>query len=241
MKAMIFCAGLGTRLKEYTANKPKALVELNGKPLLEHVILRLKDFGYNEILLNVHHFANKIIDFVVSNNYFDITIHFSDETEKLLDTGGGVKKAEWFFKDSPVLLHNVDILSNIDLKDLYLYHIKEKAAATLAVKSRETSRYLLFDNNNYLKGWKNEKTNEYKGVSSDFGLQKLAFSGIHIINQEIIIEEQNNGVFSIIDTYLKLCSNLKIKAYRHDDDLWFDLGKPEQLEKAENLLHKIND
>src|SRR5690606_32019928 len=154
MKAMIFAAGMGTRLKPLTDTIPKALVPVGGKPLLQHIIEKLKRFGFNEIIINIHHFGQQIIDFVQENNSFDIRIEFSDEREQLLDTGGGIKKAAWFFDDNkPFLVHNVDILSNIDLQELYHFHLKNNTIATLLCSIRQTSRYLLFDTDNHLRGW----------------------------------------------------------------------------------------
>ncbi|MDR1699547.1 MAG: NTP transferase domain-containing protein, partial [Prevotellaceae bacterium] len=185
MKAMIFAAGLGTRLKPLTDNKPKALVEIAGKPLLEHVINKLTAAGFNEIIINVHHFADQIIDFVKQKNNFGVRLEISDERQMLLDTGGGVQKAAWFFDDGkPFLLHNVDILSDINLQTLYANHLETGAEATLAVNSRVTSRYLFFDRTMRMRGWTNETTGEIKppGTEIDKTWEKLAFSGIHVIS-----------------------------------------------------------
>ena len=161
MKAMIFAAGLGTRLKPLTDHMPKALVPVAGKPMLEHVIEKLKATGFDEIVINVHHFAQQIIDFLKANNNFGIKIWISDETEELLDTGGGIKKTAHFF-DEPFLVHNADILSNVDLKALYDYHLTSGNDATLLVSSRKTVRYLLFDDANRLCGWINKETLQTK-------------------------------------------------------------------------------
>src|SRR5664280_1226211 len=163
MKAMIFAAGLGTRLKPVTDNLPKALVPIAGKPLLEHVILKLKSAGFDEIIVNIHHFPDQIIDFLKANNNFSIRIEVSDERNLLLDTGGGIRRAAWFFDDEkPFLVHNVDILSNVDLKELYQQHLRSNSLATLVVSKRDTFRYLLFNDDNRLCGWINEKTGETK-------------------------------------------------------------------------------
>lgn len=241
MKAMIFAAGLGTRLKPLTDTMPKALVPVAGKPLLWHTIRKLKATGFDEIIINVHHFAEQIIDYIKANNGFDIRIEFSDETRALLDTGGGVKKASWFFDDEkPFLIHNVDILSDIDLQDLYRFHTSGNSAATLVVSERETSRYLLFDENNHLKGWINEKTGETKSPFPDFNsdrYKKLAFSGIHVLNPSILGHMQDfPEKFSIIDFYLSVCKRERVTAFIPKDLQLIDVGKPDSLSSAEKLF-----
>ncbi|MDR2853752.1 MAG: NTP transferase domain-containing protein, partial [Prevotellaceae bacterium] len=155
-KALIFAAGLGTRLQPFTNTMPKALVPIGGKPLLEHIILKLKHSGFDEIIINIHHFGEQIIDFLQNKNHFGIRIEISDERDILLNTGGGIRKTQWFFNDNaPFLVHNVDILSNIDLRNLYDNHLKNSALATLAVSERATQRYFLFDTQNTLHGWTN--------------------------------------------------------------------------------------
>ncbi len=238
-KAMIFAAGLGIRLKPLTNNKPKALVELKGITLIEIVIKQLIKFGFTEIIINVHSYASQIIDFV-NNNKFDANIYFSDETDKLLGTGGGLKKAAHFFDDEPFLVHNVDIISNINLNDLYNYHINNKALATLAVRSRKTSRYFLFDDKLSLCGWKNFKTNDIKIAKPPSSkLTPIAFSGIQIISPEIFQYINNKSVFSITDIYIALAGRYLISAYKHDDTFWMDIGKPENIVKAEKHLSGI--
>lgn len=237
MKAMIFAAGLGTRLKPLTDTMPKAMVKVGDKPLLQHVIEKLKASGFNEIIINVHHFAEQIIDFVRANNSFDVRIEFSDERELLLDTGGGIKKASWFFDDGkPFLVHNVDIISNIDLKKLYNKHLENSAIATLVVKNRETSRYLIFDENNHLKGWINKNTGEIKSPVSNSNFEncrELAFSGIHVINPSIIpLMDKFPEKFSIIDFYLSICDKKSIFGYEPENFSLIDVGKPESLEEA---------
>lgn len=241
MKAMIFAAGLGTRLKPLTDNMPKALVPILGKPLLEYVIDDLKDAGFNEIIINIHHFGEQIIEFVESKNNFDIRIEFSDERKKLLDTGGAIKKAQWFFSDNePILIHNADILSNIDLSDVYHCHIKNNALATLVVSNRDTFRYLLFDKSDNLLGWTNEKTGEIKSPYPNFNPlthKKLAFSGIHIISANAVQYMKSfPDKFSIIDFYLSICNKLSIQAYKTNENSMIDVGKLEALKKAEEFL-----
>lgn len=241
MKAFILAAGLGTRLKPLTDIKPKALIELNGIPLLEIIIKRLIKFGFNEIIINVHHLAEQIIDFIEKKN-FNAEIHISDERDLLLDTGGGLKKASYFFDDGlPFLIHNVDILSDIDLKDFYEYHKKQNSIATIAVQKRNSSRYFLFDNDNNLCGWKNSKTSETKIIrASSDQFNEYAFSGIHIVNPDIFKYFPSTDVFSIIDFYLAVAVEKRITFYDHSKNFFFDLGKKENLQKAEIFLSTSN-
>ena len=243
MKAIILAVGLGTRLRPLTNSKPKALIEINQIPLLEIVIKRLKLYGFNEITINIHHFANQIINFLKEKNNFGIDIRVSDETDLLLGTGGGLKKASWFFNDNkPFLVHNVDILSDIDLKQFYEAHINSEALATLAVRNRQSSRYLLFDNDNNLCGWKNTKTNEVKiAKQSKSDFVPLAFSGIQIINPSIFNLMPEQRIFSMIDLYLNLAANYSIKAFNHDSSLWIDIGKKENLIEAGKILNQIKE
>jgi mannose-1-phosphate guanylyltransferase len=238
MKAMILAAGLGTRLLPLTNNVPKALVPINGKPLLEIIICKLRSFGFDDVIINVHHFADQIIDFLKANNYFDIHISISDERAQLLDTGGGLKKASWFFNDNqPFLLYNVDIISDIDLKKLFLFHQESDALVTLAVRNRKTSRYFLFDDSNSLCGWKNFETGEIKIVRNiRTKIKLIAFSGIHIINPDIFELITEEGSFSLIDKYLALAKSYKIQGFNHTETQWIDIGKIGCLEEAEKLL-----
>lgn len=245
MKAMIFAAGLGTRLRPLTDTKPKALVTVAGKTLLQHTIEKLKTAGFDEIIINLHHFSDQIIDFVESNNHFGIRIEFSDEREELLDTGGAIKKASWFFNDSkPFLIHNVDIFSNINLSELVTHHIKSKSDITLVCSRRDTTRYLLFDENDYLRGWINIKTGAVKSPYSDFNpsdYTKMAFSGIHVINPAVLDIMQNwPAKFSIIDFYLDSCKNISIGNYTPSNLITIDAGKPETLNDIELLLNNIH-
>ncbi|MBI5217508.1 MAG: nucleotidyltransferase family protein [Bacteroidia bacterium] len=238
MKAMIFAAGLGTRLKPLTDAKPKALIEINGIPLLEIVINKLISYGFNKIIINVHHFPYHIIDFLKKKKNFNIHIEISDESGQLLDTGGGLRKACWFLQDKhPVLIHNVDVFSDIDLTNLYEAHINSGALATLAVRSRRSSRYFLFDEDLTLCGWENVKTGD-REITKFTGaeLTPMAFSGIQILSPAFFDNITENGVFSIVATYLRLSANHKIHAYIHDNSFWLDLGKPENLKKAEAYL-----
>ncbi len=244
MKAMILAAGLGTRLKPFTNSTPKALVPILGKPVIEHVILKLKAHGFNEIIINIHHFGDQIIDFIKSKDSFDIRIEFSDERENLLDTGGAIKKASWFFNtDESILIHNADILSDVNLSSIYDSHIKSNSLASLVVNERKTSRYLFFDNNNNLKGWINEKNGDIIS-SSGYNIlehRKLAFFGIHVLSGNAISYMNNfTDKFSIIDFYLSICDTNSVCAYIANDNYMVDVGKLESLNRAEDFLRSQN-
>ena len=234
---MVFAAGLGTRLLDETSDKPKALVEIEGKTLLQRAIEKLKNEGVSEIVVNVHHFSKLVIDFI-SGNDFGIPLHISDESDKLLDTGGGLKKASHFFNDnSPILIYNVDVLSNLNLQVLKNAHLKSGALATLVVRDRQTQRYFKFDNKQRLVGWINKKTGESKiSINEDFDNSiEMAFSGIHIIQPEIFYYMPAEAKFSITNFYLELAKKHLIKGYFDDSKLWMDVGKPEQLDAARKL------
>lgn len=244
MKAMIFAAGLGTRLKPLTDKMPKALVPVAGKPMLEHVINKLKAAGFDEIVINVHHFAQQIIDFLKVNDNFGIQIHISDETEALLDTGGGIKKASPYFNE-PFLVHNADILSNVDLKALYDFHIASGNDATLLVSPRKTVRYLLFDNTNRLCGWINKDTLQTKpdGFVYQPEIQKeYAFGGIHVISPTLFKYMENDwrGKFSIMDFYLQTCKETHLGSYAKEDLHLIDIGKLDTLAKAEEFIRQMH-
>ncbi|HKI89304.1 MAG TPA: nucleotidyltransferase family protein [Draconibacterium sp.] len=239
MKAMIFAAGLGTRLKNETADKPKALVKIGDKTLLQLAIEKLRKEGFSEIVVNVHHFSELIISFL-KNHDFGLSVHISDETERLLDTGGGLKKAALLLKgEEPVLIYNVDILSSINLQEVVENHQKSGALVTLVVRKRETQRYLKFDTDKQLVGWINKKTGETKvSVPENFDMAtEMAFSGIHLVQPGIFDLMPSEERFSIIDLYLELAKNHLIKGYFDYSDLWMDMGKPEQLEKARRLMN----
>jgi len=240
MKAMIFAAGKGTRLKPLTDNLPKALVKVHNIPLLEHVILKLKKSGVTEIIINVHYLSNQIIDFLKEKNNFDIRIEISDETDLLLDTGGGLKKAAWFFDDNkPFIVHNVDIISEINLEELYNYHVANNALATLAMSKRNSSRYFLMNTENQLCGWENTQTKVKIISKSANKLTQLAFSGIHVINPEIFSFFDKDQLFSITSMYLELSKKKIIKGYVHENKNWFDIGTKEKLQKAEIYLKTV--
>ncbi len=239
MKAMIFAAGLGSRLRPLTNDKPKALVEIRGTPLLEIAIRRLKFFGYKDILVNIHHFGQQVIDFLEERSHFGVNITISDEREQLLDTGGGLKKAAWFFDDGPFLLYNVDILSDIGLEALARAHRENDALATLACRQRDSSRHLLFNREGLLSGWRHNRTGEERICRPGSFHHALAFSGIHVLSPRIFQWMPERDVFSIIDVYLEAGGAEPIRAFRHDDSLWLDVGKPPALERAAVLVQKI--
>lgn len=254
MKAMILAAGLGTRLRPLTDDRPKALVTVAGRTLLEIALARLRSFGVDEVIVNAHYFAEMIVDYLKANDNFGMRIEVSREDE-LLDTGGGLKRAAHFFleegSDEPFLLHNVDVFSSIDLKRMARFHVEHNALASMAVQERETARYLLFDEQDRLcgrragpngKDW-NYPTSAAKGAA-DMGhpalsrpaakTEALAFSGIHVISPRIFAKMEEEGAFSIIAAYLRLAARgEKILAYRADGCYWRDLGRPESIAQAE--------
>jgi len=236
MKAMVLAAGLGTRLRPLTDHRPKALVEVGGRTLLEITLTRLRAFGIREVIINVHHFAGLILDFVRTNNNFGMRIEISQE-EVLLDTGGGLKKAGWFFMndgEESFLLHNVDVISTVDFGRMVEEHKHSKALATLAVQKRETSRYLLFDGQARLCGRRIVKKGEDEIVRTAEGMEASAFTGIHVISPRLLTMMTENGVFSIIDLYLRLArAGESIRSFRADEYYWRDLGKLDQVQQAE--------
>ena len=241
MKAMILAAGLATRLRPLTDDRPKALVEVGGRTLLEIAITRLRSFGVRQAIINVHHFADMVVDYLKANDDFGMHIEVSRE-EVLLDTGGGLKKTAHFFlenaaSDKPFILHNVDVISTIDLGLMAQFHSEHKALATLAVQERQTSRHLLFDNKLQLCGRRAGSNQAADQVQPAPDPQALAFSGIHIISPRIFSLITEEGAFSIIDSYLRLAvQGEKILAFRADKYYWRDLGRPENVAQAERDL-----
>ncbi len=238
MKAMILAAGLGTRLKPFTDKHPKALAVVNGKTLLQRNIEFLSGHGIDDFIINVHHFSNQLMSFLKDNNNFEKKICISDESEEVLETGGGLLKAEWFFKNesAPFVLMNVDVLTDMDFGAMIDQHKKLKPLATLAVTNRKTSRYFLFDGEDRLCGWRNTVTGEEKiSVDSDKSDQK-AFSGIHIISPEIFALIKRRGKFSIVDLYLELAADHSILSFDHSDSKFVDVGKSESIEIAESIF-----
>ena len=234
MKAMIFAAGLGTRLKDETQNKPKALVEVGGKTLLQRTIKKLKKEGISEIVVNVHHYPDLIKKFI-ANNDFGIPVKISDETNELLETGGGLKKAAPLLRGTdPVLLYNVDILTDVNLTEVIEAHKNSEALVTLVVRDRETQRYFKFDSSKKLVGWVNKKTGEQKiSVNENFEeAREMAFSGIHVIQPEAYKLFPDEKRFSLTDWYLELAKNHIIRGYFDESDFWMDVGKPDELAEA---------
>ena len=237
--AMLFAAGLGTRLKPFTDKHPKALAQVNGKTLLQHNIEYLQQFGIRKVVVNVHHFADQIIKIIEENNGWGSEVLISDESNEVLETGGGLLKAAPFFKEfENIILMNVDILTNLKLDKMMSNHSSSKALVTLAVTKRDTSRYFIFNQQNELCGWMNTKTNEIKGVEyfDETKQKKLAFSGIHIIQQKMLSLIKQTGKFSLVDVYLDLMKTQSIKAFDHSDDLLIDVGKPESLSLAATMF-----
>ncbi len=242
MQAMIFAAGLGTRLKPLTDTMPKALVCVAGRPLLEHTVMRLKAAGVERIVVNVHHFASQITDFLSANGNFGMDIRVSDETAALLDTGGGIRAAAPLFDPaSPILIHNVDILSNVDLSSFYAANIAN--AATLLVSNRKTSRYLLFDDDMRLVGWTNVATGEVRSpypATVTSAARRYAFSGIHIFSPELFpLFDGFPDKFGIIDFYLSVCDRVVIRGCVKDDLRLMDVGKLDTLAEAEAFVQDI--
>ena len=238
MKAMILAAGLGTRLRPLTDNRPKALVEVAGRTMLEITLSRLRAFGVREVIVNAHHFADMILEYLKARDNFNMRIEVSRE-EVLLDTGGGLRKAAYFFLDNssdgekPFILHNVDVISTIDFQRMMQFHVEHRALATLAVRDRVTSRYLLFDEQLQLCGRRSGRDERDEIARPSRSAQALAFCGIHIISPRLFALMTEAGAFSIITTYLRLAAQgEKIAAFRADEYYWRDLGKPNDLLQA---------
>ena len=246
MKAMVLAAGLGTRLRPLTNDRPKALVDIAGRTLLEITLARLRTFGVREVIVNAHHFADQIVEYLKTNENFGMRIEVSRE-DVLLDTGGGLKKAAWFFledskhAEDPFILHNVDVLSTIDLHRMVRFHTENKALATLAVQERETSRHLLFDEQLHLCGRKAGREAQPEIVRASQQRKALAFSGIHVISPLLLSKMTEEGVFSIITSYLRLArEGEEILAFRADQYYWRDLGRREDvLQAAQDLEQKV--
>jgi NDP-sugar pyrophosphorylase family protein len=245
MKAMVLAAGLGKRLRPLTDDRPKALVEIAGRTLLEITLSRLRDYGVGEVIINVHHFADMILAYLETHHNFGMRIEVSRE-ETLLDTGGGLKKAAWFFLedshrlDEPFILHNVDVISTIDLGRMVQFHTEQQALATLAVKKREASRYLLFNDQLQLCGRRGARDHEAELVRPSQPVQELGFSGIHVISPRLLAMLTEEGAFSIITSYLRLAArDEKILAFRADEYYWRDLGRPENVAQAAQELKEV--
>jgi NDP-sugar pyrophosphorylase family protein len=243
---MILAAGLGTRLRPLTNDRPKALVDVGGRTMLEITLSRLRAFGIRDVIINVHYFADMIVEYLKKNDNFGMRIEISRE-DVLLDTGGGLKKAAHFFledqrdPETPFVLHNVDVISTIDLPRMMQFHADNRALATLAVQDRETSRYLLFDERQQLCGRRSGREQKDELVGSGKLAQALAFSGIHIISPRIFELMLENGIFSIITAYLRLAGQgEKILSFRADGYYWRDMGRPDDvLQAAVDLKQQV--
>lgn len=249
---MIFAAGNGTRLRPLTDHMPKALVEVGGQPMLKRVIEKLKEAGVSEAVVNVHHFSDKIKDYLSANNQFGIKIHISDESDRLLDTGGGIlKAAQWLEKrEEPFIVHNADILTDFDIAEMVSDHVSHHRDITLLCDKRITSRYLLFDKNMRMQGWTNESTGKVRPASVDASFyDKYAFGGVHIIEPPVIgylrryaseraaesVDAKDGEVFSIMDFFIEYCRVLDIGGFKPSTPYtWHDIGKPASLERANN-------
>ena len=236
MKAMIFAAGMGTRLKPFTDNHPKALAQVNGVPLLERNIKYLQGYGINDFVINIHHFGGQILAFLAENDNFGANIEISNESDELLETGGGLLFAKRFLENEKTfLIMNVDILTDLNITNLINIHELKGGMVTLAVSDRDSTRKLMFNDKMYLKGWKNLTTNKKTVVGGIFKLRELAFSGVHCVNSEIFTKITRTGKFSIMDEYLDMMKEDIIIGYQHTANL-IDVGKPESVAEAEKLF-----
>ena len=243
MKALLLAAGLGTRLQPFTLHHPKALAMVNGKSLLQRNVEYLQQQGIRELIVNVHHFPDQIIDAIEANKGWGSDISISDETDAVLETGGGLQKAAWYLeKEKGFVVMNVDMLTDMPLTKMIQQHEANQPLATLAITDRTSSRYLLFDTTNRLCGWRNTSTLEEKGAvlfydeTKKKALVEKAFSGIHVINANIFKLIKQQGKFSLIDAYMSLCGDNLIQGFNHSDSLLLDVGKPESIIKAETLF-----
>ena len=236
MKAMIFAAGMGTRLQPFTDNHPKALAQVNGVPLLERNIKYLQSYGINDFVINIHHFGGQILAFLAENDNFGANIEISNESDELLETGGGLLFARRFLENEKTfLIMNVDILTDLNITNFINIHELKGGMVTLAVSDRDSTRKLMFNDKMYLKGWKNLTTNKKTVVGGIFKLRELAFSGVHCVNSEIFTKITRTGKFSIVDEYLDLMKEDIIIGYQHTANL-IDVGKPESVAEAEKLF-----
>jgi len=236
MKALLFAAGMGTRLKPFTDNHPKALAQVNGVALLERNIKYLQSYGINDFVINIHHFGGQILMFLAENDYFGANIEISNESDELLETGGGLLFAKKFLENEKTfLIMNVDILTDLNIDNFIKLHEIKGGMITLAVSDRESSRKLMFNDKMFLKGWRNLTTNKKKVVGGIFKLRELAFSGVHCVNSEIFEKITRTGKFSIMDEYMDLMKEDIIIGYQHTANL-IDVGRPESIAEAERLF-----
>lgn len=237
-KAMIFAAGLGTRFKPWTDDHPKALAPVNGKPLLQRNIEYLQQYGIRDVVVNVHHFSDQILHVLDVSKGWGSRITISDETDEVLETGGGLKKAMRWLREAPFVAMNVDILTDLDLGSMIRDHLQHRPLATLAVTDRETSRYFLFDADSRLRGWRNVKTGQerWAGSPSGIALTEKAFSGIHVIDPALFPLMKQDGKFSIVDVYLGVAADHPVRGFDHSGSRLIDVGRPESVEQAEKLF-----
>ncbi|WP_240347775.1 nucleotidyltransferase family protein [Longitalea arenae] len=236
VQGMIFAAGLGTRFKPWTDKHPKALAVVNGKSLLQRNIEFLQQYGITNVVVNVHHFADQIVDALQQNKGWGSHISISDETDMVLETGGGLKKAEPLFTADTIVVINVDILTDLDLGKVIAFHEQERPLSTIAITDRMTSRYFLFDGSDTLCGWRNTKTGEERIARPATTYLPRAFSGIHVISKKLLSLIRHQGKFSIVDTYLELAANHTIKGFDHSGSRFIDVGKPDSVAQAELLF-----
>jgi len=233
---MIFAAGMGTRLGKITESIPKALVDINGKTALEIAVEKCTLYGFDDIIINVHHFADMIEDEVRRLNESGYRISVSDERTGLLENGGGLFRARYFFDKDPFLIYNVDIISDLDLSALYKYHLEKKGLATLAVRHRPGKRFYLIDKSGIIRGWRNNASNEQiLTIPSDKGLSEIAFSSMHIVEPEIF-KYMDQGVYTMTTLYLKLAAEHNIYTFLDDEGIWADIGTEESLEYVRKLF-----
>lgn len=236
---MLFAAGLGTRLKPFTDNHPKALAVVNGRTLLEHNIRYLQEFGIKDVVINVHHFADQIMDMLTENNGFGSRILMSNEADEVLETGGGLKKAiPLFIENENVLVMNVDVITNLKLDKLLAAHEAGTQMATLAVMDRHSTRGFLFNKELQLCGWRNNSTAQEKISRNENELRMLAFSGVQVLRPSFLQAITEEGKFSLVEVYLRLASSQSIRGHNHTGDIFLDVGKPESLQMADKLLNK---
>jgi N-acetyl-alpha-D-muramate 1-phosphate uridylyltransferase len=235
---MIFAAGLGTRFKPWTDKHPKALAVVHGKSLLQHNVEYLQRYGITNVVVNVHHFAGQIVDAIEKNKGWGSHITISDETDEVLETGGGILKAAPLFTADTIVVINVDILTDLDLGRLIAFHQQWNPVSTLAVTDRTTSRYFLFDEANTLCGWRNTKTGEEKIARTNATYIPKAFSGIHVISKQLLSLITREGKFSMVDVYLDLAKTHTIKGFDHSGSRFIDVGKPDSVAQAELLFSK---
>lgn len=236
-KAMIFAAGLGTRFKPWTDNHPKALAMVNGKSLLQHNIEYLQKYGINNVVINVHHFAGQLIDAVEKNKGWGSNVEISDESDQLLETGGGLLKAKDLLERSgPFITLNADFLTDLNINKLLEFHNNKKALISFGITDRITSRYFLFDEDNRLCGWRNTNTGEERISIQKDNLKPMAYSCVVVFQPEIFDLIPQRGKFSLVDTYLSLAADHPIYGYDHSGDKLVDVGKPESVAVAERLF-----